>query len=214
MVLDPIKTHIAYRCPECGEAVCGFAGRFLLGAGMVRLKCSCGGSYLDINSTSDKKIRLTVPCVFCKKSHSYTLSQSIFHGRDSFLLNCPYSNMDIAFIGEKERVDEHLERTAAELRNLLADLEADELSDIQPKDTPTEEVLPDATAYDAIRFVVKDLEAEGKVDCPCHEGPYELRFTADGIEVYCENCGAVYQFTLSGEHSHEDYMDLNEIRLG
>ena len=118
MVLNNIQTHIAYRCPACGTAVMGFVGKFALSAGMVRLKCSCTESHLDINVTSDKKLRLTVPCVFCKKSHSFTLSQTIFFERDSFLLNCPYSNMDIAFIGEKEKVDENLQRTGEELTRL------------------------------------------------------------------------------------------------
>ena len=160
MVLDNIQTHIAYRCPSCGTAVCGFIGRFALSAGMVRLKCECGESHLDINVTNDKKLRLTVPCVFCKKSHSFTLSQSIFFERDSFLLNCPYSNMDIAFIGEKEKVDAHIDRTARELEALLRDLEAEQLSDIQPQDLDENDVLPDPTVYDAIRFLVKELEAE------------------------------------------------------
>ena len=124
MVLNNIQTHIAYRCPACGTAVFGFVGKFALKAGMVRLKCSCGESHLDINVTADKKLRLNVPCVFCKKGHSFTLSQTIFFERDSFLLNCPYSNMDIAFIGEKEKVDENVLRTGEELTRLLSDLEA------------------------------------------------------------------------------------------
>lgn len=213
MVLNNVQTHIAYRCPTCGSAVFGFIGRFALSSGMVRLKCSCGESHLDITPTNDKKLRLTVPCVFCKKNHSYTVSQSIFFERDIFLLNCPYSNMDIAFIGEKEKVEENADRTAKEIERLLLDLEAEELKEIQPEDVNDEDVLPDATVYDALRFLVKDLEADGKVDCPCHKGEYDLRFAPGGIQVFCPDCGAVHTFNLSGEHSHEEYMDLDEIKL-
>ena len=213
MVLDNIQTHIAYRCPTCGGSVVGFVGKFALSAGMARLKCSCGESHLDINVTQDKKLRLTVPCVFCKKSHSFTVSQSIFFGRDQFLLNCPYSNMDIAFIGSKERVDEALMRTASELERLLSDLEAEELREIQPIDLDEGDILPDATVYDALRFLVKDLEADGKVDCPCHKGEYDLRFAPGGIQVFCPDCGATYTFKLHSENSHEDYMGLEEIKL-
>ena len=35
------------------------------------------------------------------------------------------------------------------------------------------EILPDPAVYDTLRFVVKDLEAEGKIDCPCHSGCYD-----------------------------------------
>jgi len=213
MVLNNIQTHVAYRCPSCGTAVFGFVGKFALSAGMIRLKCSCGESHLDINVTSDKKLRLTVPCVFCKKGHTFTLSQTIFFERDSFLLNCPYSNMDIAFIGTKEKVDEHVLRTGEELTRLLADLEAESLKEIQPEDLDENDVLPDPTVYDALRFLVKDLEADGKVDCPCHKGEYDLRFAPDGIQVFCPDCGAVFNFTLAGDHSYENYLDLDEINL-
>ena len=213
MVLNNIQTHIAYRCPACGTAVFGFVGKFALKAGMVRLKCSCGESHLDINVTADKKLRLTVPCVFCKKGHSFTLSQTIFFERDSFLLNCPYSNMDIAFIGEKEKVDENVLRTGEELTRLLSDLEAESLKEIQPQDLDESDVLPDPTVYDALRFLVKDLEADGKVDCPCHKGEYDLRFSPEGIQVFCSDCGAVHTFKLHSEHAHEDYLSLDEIKL-
>ena len=213
MIMKATQTHIAYRCPVCGDAIVGFVGRFALSAGMVRLKCACGESAIDLKVTNDQKVRLTVPCVFCKKSHNYTIAPSLLFERDSFLLNCPYSNMDIAFTGEKEKVDENLERTAEELRRLLRDLEAEELKDIQPTDLDEEDVLPDPTVYDALRFLVKDLEAEGKVDCPCHSGEYDLRFCPGGIQVFCEKCGAVHTFTLHSEHSHEDYLMLDEIKL-
>ena len=213
MVLNNIQTHIAYRCHSCGTAVFGFVGKFALSAGMIRLKCSCGESYLDIKATADKKLRLTVPCVFCKTNHSFTVSQTIFFERDSFLLNCPYSNMDIAFIGEKEKVDEHVKRTGEEINRLLIDLEAEQLKDIQPQDVDENDVLPDPAAYDALRFLVKELEADGKIDCPCHKCEYDLRFSPNGIQAFCSDCGAVFDFNLAGEHSHEDYMELLEIKL-
>ena len=213
MVLNNIQTHVAYRCPSCGGSVVGFIGKFALSAGMVRLKCTCGESYLDVNVTNDKKLRLTVPCLFCKSTHSFTVSQSIFFEREEFLLNCPYSNMDIAFIGSKEKIDENLARTGAELDRLLADLEAERLSEIQPIDLDEEDILPDATVYDALRFLVKDLEADGKVDCPCHRGDYDLRYAPGGIQVFCPDCGAVHTFELHSENSHESYMELDEITL-
>ena len=213
MVVNSIQTHIAYRCPDCGSAIYGFIGKFALKAGMIRLKCSCGNSALDVSVTNDGKLRLSVPCVFCKQNHNYTLSQSLFFEREIFLLNCPYSNMDIAFIGDKARVDSEVERTATEISNLLADLEAEDLKDIQPIDLDEDDVLPDPAIYDAIRFLVKDLEAEGKIDCPCHKGEYDVRFCADGVQAFCADCGAVYTFNTRAEHSYEDYLLLDQITL-
>ena len=213
MVLDSINTHIAYRCTKCATTVYGFIGKFALSAGMVRLKCSCGESALDVQITHDKKLRLSVPCIFCGKNHSYTVTQPLFFGREIFLLNCPYSNMDIAFIGSKENVDSEAKRTEAELERLFAELEAENPSDIQPQDVDEEEVLPDPSIYDAIRFLIKDLESEGKVDCPCHKGEYDLRFCAEGIQVYCPDCGAVYTFDTRAEHACDDYLMMDSVTL-
>lgn len=213
MVASIPKTHIAYRCPECGTVVYAFIGKFALSANMIRTKCPCGHSALDITVTNDSKIRLSVPCVFCKQNHSFVVSQSIFFGRDIFLLNCPYSNMDICFIGEKEKTDKEVERTQNELQRLLADLEAESIKDMQPVDLDEDEVLPDPTLYDTVRFLLKDLEADGKVDCPCHSGEYDLRFCKEGIQAFCAKCGATYTFNLTSPAASEEYLSLDSLTL-
>ena len=214
MIVTPKQRQIAYRCPECGNAVFGLIGRFAMKANLLRLKCDCDkSSALDISYAGDGKIRLSVPCLFCKQNHSFVVSESIFFNRDKFLLNCPYSGMDIAFIGNEDVVVEELERTQKELERLLADLEAAELADIQPQDMNEDEILPDPAVYDTVRFIVKDLEAEGKVDCPCHDGTYELRFCDEGIQVYCEKCGASYTFHATSPSVTEEYLSLDSITL-
>ncbi len=213
MVLNPGQTHIAYRCPECATLIYGFVGKFALAAGMLRLKCSCGNSALDVSFTQDKKVRLSVPCIFCKQNHNYVVSQNLFFGRDIFLLNCPYSNMDICFIGEKKKTDEQAERTGKELERLLADLEAEDLKDIQPMDVDEEEVLPDPVVYDCIRFLVKELEEDGRIDCPCHSGRYELRFCNEGIQVFCPECGASHVFNTEATAASEEYLSLDSLTL-
>ena len=183
MAYIPKQRNIAYRCPGCGSAVIGLVGKFALHANMLRLKCSCGDEQsLDIN-LSDSKVRLSVPCLFCRQNHSYVVSESLFFENDRFLLNCPYSNMDIAFIGDEDTVGQELSRTEAELNMLMKDLEAEELSDIQPEEMTEAEILPDPAVYDTLRFVVKDLEADGKLNCPCGKGPYDLRFTDSGMHT-------------------------------
>ena len=213
MVADMPKTHIAYRCPECGTVIYGFVGKFALSANLCRIKCSCGHSALDINITNDGKIRISAPCVFCKQNHSFVVSQNIFFGRDLFLLNCPYANMDICFIGEKENTDRAIEKNENELVNLLKNLEAESLKDIQPIDMDEEEILPDPQIYDTIRFLIKDLEADGKIDCPCHRGDYELRFVKDGIEVFCPDCAASHTFNTEAAAASEEYLNIDSLTL-
>ncbi len=214
MVIKPKQRSIAYRCPECTSTVFGLVGKFALKADMLRLKCSCEKpSALDINVTNDGKIRLSVPCLFCKQNHNYVVSETVFFERDLFLLNCPYTGMDIAFIGEESSLEPELKRTEEEIMRLLASFEAEEIADIQPTDMHEDEILPDPAVYDTLRFVVKDLESDGKIKCLCDDGIYDLRFTDDGIEVFCENCGATYQFRASTPAVAEEYLNLNELKL-
>ena len=168
---------------------------------------------MDISVTSDGKVRLSVPCLFCKQNHNYVVSQSIFFGRDIFLLNCPYSNMDICFIGQKEKTDEEIKRTADEIERLLTNLEAESLKDIQPVDMDEEDVLPDPTVYDTIRFLVKELEYDGKIDCPCHSGSYDLRFCKEGIQVFCPECEASHIFNTASESATQEYLNIDSLKL-
>ncbi len=214
MAVLPKQRHIAYRCPDCGSAVVGLVGRFALSANMLRLKCSCGSELsLDTTLARDEKLRLSVPCIFCKQNHSYTVSESLFFDKNKFLLNCPYAGMDIAFIGDEDVVNEEILRTGEELIGLMKNLEAEELSDIQPQEMSEAEILPDPAVYDTLRFVLKDLEDEGKVSCPCGEGPYDLRFTSGGMQVWCDNCGASHDFPVTSVSIAEEYLSLDEIVL-
>ena len=208
MILKGKQTNVAYRCPGCGYAIFGLVGAFSVSAGMLKLKCQCGDSQMILQFTSDKKVRVTVPCLFCGTDHQFTVSQSLFFERDIFALNCPYTNMDICYIGEKEKIDAALEKSAKELEMLFS--QVTEMADDEIK---AEQILPDAQIYDILRLVVKELEAEQKIECPCQTGPYELDITSDGIRVYCTECGASYLFPADSVASAEAFLHADSLHL-
>lgn len=209
------QRHIAYRCPECATATLGIVGKFALEANMIRLRCSCEkGSALDITSSGDGKIKLSVPCILCKQNHGYTVSESIFFERERFLLSCPYSGTDIAVIGCEEAVSEELSRTEKELKTIMAGFEAESIEDIQPQNMTEEEILPDPLVYDTVRFVVKELEADGKIKCPCAKGEgYDLRFADGGIDVFCPSCGGSHTLFAPSAQIAEEYVTLDSLIL-
>lgn len=212
MILQAKHNHIAYRCPGCGYTIFGLITSFTAAQDMIRLKCQCGESELTMQFTKDKKAHITVPCLFCRQPHHYTVSQSILLGKDLFLLNCPYTNMDIAFVGQEERINEALQQSQTELEQLFAQLGQDE--DEQEEEKPHGKALPDVMIYDILRFLVKELEAEEKIHCPCGEhGPYELDLTEEGIRVYCTACGAAYLFPCDSVSSAESFLAVDEIFL-
>lgn len=207
------KTEIAYRCADCGVATLGLFGTLPKVSDMLRLKCECGGRPLDIQKLRDGKIHLSVPCVYCKTSHGYVLNENITLREELTRISCPYSNMDIAFIGEGDAITPELNRTADELANVLVSLEAESISDIQPMDVDEDAVPPDPAVFDAINFLVRDLESINEIHCPCKCGKYELRFCDEGIQVYCENCGASYTFYAKTASGAEEYLTLDSIEL-
>ena len=206
------RNQIAYRCPECGTATVGLLGRLADVTDMLRLKCGCGESALEIKKTATG-IRLSIPCVFCKSSHTYNLSSDIAVRENVTKLPCPYANMDIAFIGSAEDVTRELERTGEELSRVIASFEGESLSDIQPSDDDSESGVTDPAVYDTINFLLRDLEADGLVKCPCGDGKYDLRFTDGGIEVYCERCGASHAFAARTQSMAEEYLSLSSLEL-
>ena len=204
MVLESKQTTIAYRCPHCGEGVVSAVGMFSLSADMVRLKCHCGKSQLEIVYSKDGKVRLKVPCLICPNGHSYTVSKNIFFGKDIFVLPCPCSDVNIGFIGELNRVKFELSRTELELLEILEENGVDSFASLHGEGS--EEFLSDPQIEEIIMFVIHDLEAENKIYCKCHPAPsgetapaeneseaercYDVEITPDGILVSCPECGA------------------------
>ena len=207
------RTQIAYRCPECAVATVGFLGGLGAVSDMLRLKCSCGDSALDIKKQNDGKINLSVPCVYCKSNHSFVVSPEVMARDELTKFNCPYSGMGIAFIGDEDSVGKEVENSADELARIMTSLDAETVSDIQPQDVGEDSMPPDPAIYDTLNFVVRDLEAEGEVHCPCNSGEYDLRFTDDGMQVYCKVCGAAYDFYARSVSVAEEYLTIDSITL-
>lgn len=202
MVIDSKHTTVAYRCSECGAGVISMVGLFSLSADMIKLKCTCKESEMQIvYRKEENQMRLSVPCIFCRKPHTYNVSSNMFFSKDIFLLPCPYSDINIGFVGDENMVKAELARTELELLDML---EENGISDFK-RLHGDEEDLPDTQVLDVVTYVVGDLDAEGKIYCKCYPGgrepledgqldredsEYEVSVTDEGIEVSCAKCGA------------------------
>ena len=214
MVLKPKETHLAYRCPNCLSAVKGLFGDFIPDAGMLRLKCPCGKSRMQVIPSPDRrKIRFDVPCLFCRQDHRFSVSRGVAFGDRLFLLNCPYTNTDIGFLGSEDEVDQALDRQLLELSKLAGMLGVKNLRDLTPEEAEEEGVLPDAQVHDVIRFIVKEMEADGAITCPCNGGSYETAMTENGILVYCPSCGASHLFPANSVSDAEQFLHCESLEL-
>ncbi|MBP3376873.1 MAG: hypothetical protein J6L83_08930 [Clostridia bacterium] len=202
MVIDSKHTTVAYRCPECGAGVTSVVGLFSLSADMIKLKCTCKESDMQIvYRRDDNQMRLSIPCIFCRKPHTYNVSSKMFFSKDIFLLPCPYSDINIGFVGDENMVKAELARTELELLDML---EENGISDFKSLHGD-EEDLPDSQVLDIVSYVIGDLDAEGKIYCKCYpegreplpddelvrdDSEYTVEVTNEGIEVSCAKCGA------------------------
>ncbi len=210
MVIDNKQTTIAYRCPHCGSIVRSVVGIFSLSAEMIRLKCPCGESSLDIVYTKDKKVRLTVPCIVCPSPHTYLISSGVFFERDIFTLACTYSGLDICFVGSEAKVDEAIAKSEEELIELAGEEALEALSNNKGE----KESLTDPQVLEVIMYVVKELEDEGNIHCKCTDGgEYELEFDDDNVFVVCRKCGAEYAVKANSVSAAQAFLNVDEITL-
>ena len=219
MVLDNKQTTIAYRCPHCGAGVMSEMDIFTLSAPMIKLKCDCGGSEMTVVKQADGRIRMTVPCLFCPKPHSFLISARIFFGKEDFFLQCPYSNMDVCFLGDMDHVKANLARGEYELMNLMEENGISDLSAFREANTENEAEALDSELTQAVIFVLSELEAEGKIYCKCDheheidEEKYGFEIFSDGVLVKCRDCGAERKIPTDNSLNTHAFLDASAIYL-
>lgn len=212
MVLNQKETTVAYRCPECGASVMSLVGVFTLTADMIRLKCPCGQSELEIVYTKDRKVRLNVPCFLCPTPHSYLISSQMFFDKDLFALPCGYSGLDVCFVGQKDKVQAAMKQAEEELLELLGDTPFERLSSQRHGDGNAE--LTDPQVLDIVMYVIRDLADEGKILCSCPEGgDYEAEILDDCIHVRCKQCGDSIDIPAGSLTAANDFLGCEELDL-
>ncbi len=213
MVLETKQTTVAYRCPHCGTGVMSVVNPFLLGRSMVRLKCECGNSAMEITPTNDGKIRLAVPCLFCPKPHQFTVTETLFYGQDLFVLPCPYTDLNVGVIGEINHVKAELSRSELELADLMEKHGIDSFAALHGEG---EGDMTDPQVLEVVLFVVRDLDEEGKIYCRCKEGEeheYDAEVLADGVRVTCRCCGASALIPASSVTEAQAFLECDALYL-
>ena len=213
MVLETKQTTVAYRCPHCGNGVISAVNPFLLKGAMLRLKCECKKSFLEIQPTADHKFRLAVPCILCPTPHHFTVSENLFYGKDLFVLPCPYTDLNIGVMGEINHVKAELSRTELMLVDLMEKHGIDSFSALHEE---AQEVVSDPQVQEIVLFVIRDLDEEGKIFCKCppdggHE--YDAEILPAGVRVTCKKCGASRVVPTNSMTEAHDFLHCDALQL-
>lgn len=215
MIIDKKETTLAYRCPHCGNSVLSMVGIFALSGDMLKLKCACGNSELSITYTSDRKLRMSVPCLVCEKPHNFTLASSTFFRSDDdvFRLPCAYTGLDLCFIGKEKAVRKALDDANEELAQMMRDAGLGDLEDLHDHDSPSS---PDYMVDEVMRFILADMKEAGEIHCRCKDpklASYKYKIFDNFVRVYCEGCGALNDYPIVGEASAMDFLNSEELFL-
>ncbi len=219
MVLEKKQTTIAYRCPACGAGVMSMVDIFALAAPMIKLKCNCGGSEMTMVKQNDGKIRLSVPCITCPTPHSFLLSPKVFFGKDEFFLQCPYSDMNVCYLGEMEHVKANLAKGEYELMKLMEEHGIEDLSVFKRANEDDQDEALDSEQAQSVIFVLSELEAENKIFCRCEhsneidEEKYGYEVTRNGVLVKCRDCGAERLIPTDNSLNTHAFLDADELHL-
>ena len=212
MILNQKQTTLAYRCPHCGSAVTSLVGVFSLSADMIRMKCPCGESDLSVVYTKDKKVRLSVPCFLCPKPHTFTLSSQLFFETDLMAFPCPYSGINIAFVGHEEKVAQAFAEADRELREIPQE---EQFSSLSESRHDRSRMFSDPQIMDIIMYVIHELSAEGEIRCKCPDGHghYAVDVLDDCVKITCEDCGASAEIPTDSIVSANAFLHCTHIDL-
>ena len=212
MILNQKQTTLAYRCPHCGSAVTSLVGVFSLSADMIRMKCPCGESDLSVVYTKDKKVRLSVPCFLCPKPHTFTLSSQLFFETELMAFPCPYSGINIAFVGHEEKVAQAFAEADRELREILQE---EQFSSLSESRHDRSRMFSDPQIMDIIMYVIHELSAEGEIRCKCPDGHghYAVDVLDDCVKITCEDCGASAEIPTDSIVSANAFLHCTHIDL-
>lgn len=218
MVLETKNATVAYRCPHCGAAVMSGVNIFSLSADMLKLKCTCGKSEMTLVNGQDGKVRLTVPCLLCPHPHQYTLSRSLFFGKELFCMPCPYSDINICCVGEENHVKAEMSRSELELLKLLEDHGISGFDALHQEDGEEYSTFPtDPAVRDIVMFVIQDLDAEGKIRCHCArdvtDRQYDAEIEEEGIRVTCRSCGASRLIPTDSSIAAQEFLNCDSLDL-
>ena len=226
MVLNSKETTIAYRCPVCGKFIFGMVGVFTLSGDLIKLKCDCGSSELVIEYNSERKMRITVPCLFCPSPHTFQISSDAFFDRDLLALSCTYSNVDVCFIGEKDKVIEAAKSADAELLEMLEQAGFDGLGDFLAGRNGVNNNSEDNVGVDyridyaqieeVVHFMLTELAEDGDIHCGCKEGDtaaYDFEFKGDSVRIFCHTCGYEKYIPMSSTLAANAFLHADELVL-
>ena len=77
-------------------------------------------------------------------------------------------------------------------------------------------LLTDPQVTEIVTYVIKELDAEGRIHCRCaegEEGDYDAEICADGVKVTCNRCGATKLIPTDSMIGAHEFLNADSLEL-
>ena len=203
-------TAIAFICPSCGRSVTEDINIFSLSGGH-NVSCRCG-EHIHIKVTDDRKVVLSVPCLACPDPHTIRLGSASFFTRELFTVQCPYTALDICYIGQREKVEKALEENKKFLEETYAAEQEGEIEDDVLKEMYDRYDNP--MVMNDVLLILRDFLADGAVECDCNQADkLRIDIARDHVVLACNNCGKSKTIRALTENDITYLCELDKIEL-
>lgn len=209
--MDLQTTTVAFICPSCGSSVVKDINIFSLSGGLD-ISCRCGET-LTLKVNADRKVTLSVPCLACPENHTTRLSSASFFQKDLFTVQCPYTALDICYIGKRDNVLKALEDNKKYLEETFAEQ--------QGADAPEDDVLKEMyDRYDNpmvmndVLLMIRDFITDGAIVCDCGSlDKLRIDIARDHVLLSCNGCGKSRKIRALTENDVTYLCELDKIEL-
>jgi len=202
-MITKMESALFYKCPICGACISGTAELFALSSAPLQLTCSvCKESApgsISLRASGD--IRVSIPCVICEGTHQHNLSRGIFFDRNSFVLACGATGVDICVLGNPDAARATYEEIDAHLEDIMEESE-------------TEDFFHDQSITFTILAAIQLLAEEQKLSCACGTAKTcKINLAYDSITLTCPDCDARLMFLTTSPEDIDTIEALKEIIL-
>lgn len=170
------EATLALYCSHCGKIHTHDVSRFSLKAcTQDELHCTCGHKLAKILFSRGNYFLLTLYCELCRKDHVMPISYRQAASKVNKLY-CRNNNLELGFSGDRQVIDQTLERHRTEVNRVLPD--------VSSSDNENSQLLLD------ILNRIHDLAEGGGIVCHCGTSSIRAQVLPACIELRCQNCGS------------------------
>ncbi len=200
MIVSTIVT-VTLRCPSCGKmdfqalSLFSFARKKT-----IKISCSCGTGLISVGTKDRKNFWLQVDCIMCETKHLFNLKLKQIWSDHVYTVKCDETDVEIGFIGPRDKVRECLKSQDKSLREM-----AEDLGYVDYFENP--EVM-----YEILDYLYKIVE-EGQLYCQCGNYHIAVEIFPDRLELKCDQCNSQGIIYAETDADLETINNSQEIRL-